>query len=148
MGTITVCGVKMAFIKVKRYKGKKYFQLYESVREGKKVRQKFLKYYGAKLPKGLQPGLENIRQKRIDKSGVPMTSVVYDRCMFAIVRLLEHCSNEDDLWNCDKCVYQSECLKLYDKFSDKLDENSMGGRKLTFEEVRQFISDFRKLVVG
>jgi len=40
----------MAFIRTKRIKNRTYYYLVESKREGKKVRQKVVKYLGAERP--------------------------------------------------------------------------------------------------
>jgi len=40
----------MAFVRIKRIKGRTYYYLVESRREGKRVRQKVLKYLGAEPP--------------------------------------------------------------------------------------------------
>lgn len=45
----------MAFIRAKVSRGKTYYYLVENHREGKKVRQKVLKYLGTKPPEGWQP---------------------------------------------------------------------------------------------
>jgi len=45
----------MAFIRAKVSRGKTYYYLVENRREGKKVRQKVLKYLGTKPPEGWQP---------------------------------------------------------------------------------------------
>jgi len=45
----------MAFIRSKNIRGHTYYYLVETHREGKKVRQKVLKYLGTKPPEGWQP---------------------------------------------------------------------------------------------
>ena len=40
----------MAFVRVKRFGNRKYYYLVEGKREGKKVRQKVIKYLGATPP--------------------------------------------------------------------------------------------------
>ncbi len=42
----------MAFIRIKIVKGMRYYYLVESVREGKKVKQKIKQYFGTTLPEG------------------------------------------------------------------------------------------------
>jgi len=44
----------MAFIRAKVCRGRTYYYLVENRREGKEVRQKVLKYLGAKPPEGWQ----------------------------------------------------------------------------------------------
>ena len=44
----------MAFIRVKRRKDRNYYYLVENRREGKKVRQKVLKYLGASIPEDIE----------------------------------------------------------------------------------------------
>ncbi len=50
----TTIGV-MAFIRAKVCRGRTYYYLVESRRDGKKVRQKVLKYLGTKAPEGWHP---------------------------------------------------------------------------------------------
>ena len=46
----------MAYIRIYRRKGRRpYYALVESIREGKKVRQKVLKYLGTSPPEGWEP---------------------------------------------------------------------------------------------
>lgn len=45
----------MAFIRAKVSRGKTYYYLVENRREGKKVRQRVLKYLGTQPPEGWQP---------------------------------------------------------------------------------------------
>lgn len=45
----------MAFIRTKNIRGKTFYYLVQNHREGKKVRQKVLKYLGATPPEGWQP---------------------------------------------------------------------------------------------
>ena len=46
---------QMAFIRERRRGNRTYYYLVENRREGKKVRQKVLKYLGTKAPEGWQP---------------------------------------------------------------------------------------------
>lgn len=46
----------MAFIRIKTIKGVKYYYLVESKREGGKVKQKILQYFGTTPPEGVFPG--------------------------------------------------------------------------------------------
>jgi hypothetical protein len=52
----------MAFVRTKRIKNRTYYYLVESRREGKKVRQKVIKYLGAEMPTKEQ--IEAIRRER------------------------------------------------------------------------------------
>ena len=52
----------MAFIRVKRHGNHEYYYLVEGKREGKKVRQKVIKYLGAKPPTKEQ--IETMRRER------------------------------------------------------------------------------------
>ena len=51
----------MAFVRSKRKDNRTYYYLVESKREGKKVRQKVIKYLGTKLPTEEQ--IETMRGK-------------------------------------------------------------------------------------
>jgi hypothetical protein len=50
----------MAFIRGKQQGGKTYYYLVENHRDGKKVRQKVIKYLGAEMPTKEQ--IENMRR--------------------------------------------------------------------------------------
>ena len=52
----------MAFIRTKRQGNRIYYYLVESKREGKKVRQKVIKYLGTELPTKEQ--IEAVRRER------------------------------------------------------------------------------------
>ncbi len=52
----------MAFIRVKRHGNREYYYLVEGKREGKKVRQKVIKYLGTKPPTKEQ--IETMRRER------------------------------------------------------------------------------------
>ena len=52
----------MAFIRVKRFGNREYYYLVEGKREGKKVRQKVIKYLGTEPPTKEQ--IETIRRER------------------------------------------------------------------------------------
>jgi len=52
----------MAFVRVKRHGKREYYYLVEGKREGKKVRQKVIKYLGTKMPTKAQ--IETIRRER------------------------------------------------------------------------------------
>jgi len=52
----------MAFIRQFKRKGKVYYALVETYREGGKVKQRYLKYYGTKSPKGRHRGLKGKRR--------------------------------------------------------------------------------------
>ena len=52
----------MAFVRVKRQGNRVYYYLVESKREGKKVRQKVIKYLGTELPTKEQ--IETMRRER------------------------------------------------------------------------------------
>jgi len=52
----------MAFIRVKRHGNREYYYLVEGKREGKKVRQKVIKYLGTKPPTKEQ--IEAVRRER------------------------------------------------------------------------------------
>jgi len=52
----------MAFIRVKRFGNRKYYYLVEGKREGKKVRQKVLKYLGTEPPTKEQ--IETMRREQ------------------------------------------------------------------------------------
>jgi len=52
----------MAFVRTKKIKGGTYYYLVESIREGKRVRQKVIKYLGTKAP--TKEEIEAVRRKR------------------------------------------------------------------------------------
>ena len=52
----------MAFVRTKRQGNRIYYYLVESKREGKKVRQKVIKYLGTELPTEEQ--IESVRRQR------------------------------------------------------------------------------------
>ena len=54
--------IVMAFIRVKRHGSREYYYLVEGKREGKKVKQKVIKYLGTKAPTKEQ--IEAIRRER------------------------------------------------------------------------------------
>lgn len=50
MGTTIVTGVKVPYVRVKRRGNRTYYYLVESKREGKKVRQRVIRYLGTRPP--------------------------------------------------------------------------------------------------
>jgi hypothetical protein len=47
---VPIIRIEMAFIRVKRHGNREYYYLVEGKREGKKVRQKVIKYMGTEKP--------------------------------------------------------------------------------------------------
>ena len=60
----------MAFIRIKTIKNVKYYYLVESVREGGKVKQKIVRYFGTTLPDGYVPPTKAsvVRKEAIKKA--------------------------------------------------------------------------------
>lgn len=64
----------MAFVRVKRIGNVSYYYLVESKREGGKVRQKILQYFGTTLPEGfVVPTRSLVSKKGIEKAGTTKT---------------------------------------------------------------------------
>ncbi len=62
IGTTIMAAGKMAYVRTKRRGQRLYYYLVESKREGKKVRQKVIKYLGTELPTKEQ--IEAMRRER------------------------------------------------------------------------------------
>ena len=56
----------MAFVRAKRQGNRTYYYLVENHRDGKKVRQKVIKYLGTEMPSREQ--IENVRREKDESS--------------------------------------------------------------------------------
>lgn len=59
----------MAFIRTKTINGRKYYYLVESIREGRKVKQRICQYFGTTLPEGYVMPNRSVVAKAIEKAG-------------------------------------------------------------------------------